>query len=148
MFRAIILYSIIATQLYLTVLVGGGRGPFGLYDSFWSCHCSDPVENTIADPFRPTLLGSGTLKTGDGFEVDEDMCLSPATRKALNLPDICPKKMPLRYLTLLMEGSHVFFHTLNSELPEVSYTCLYRVFQNQGDPRSGFPFQEPIPPRV
>lgn len=149
MLRTVLTYTILASQLYMTLLVGAGRGPFSLYNSYWSCHCADQEtagELTLVDPYSPNLIGeTGYSENG----IDQDICRAPriGDRDDLSSPDICPRKMPLRYLSLLLEGSVIIFSESIPVLPKTTYQCLYTVFQDDHTILSGHPELHLPPPR-
>ena len=107
--------------LYNVLLIGGGRGPFTLYDSFWICHCNEiesleaPAETMAALPaIRGSLVIAGSDVDPVSINSDE-MCRHPAlTEAAVEHPapiaaatdGICKTKLPIKYVTLLLENAH------------------------------------------
>ncbi len=150
---------------YNTLLLAGGRGPFTLYESYWACQCGDSVEE-IAD-FLETSDNAGAAPVLKGAEsqlvhkrytgLHSDICISPdsplfeaagalaETESGQN--EICRKKLPLRYLSLI-GSSYAFIYTafINIlEKPEFDTIVLCSI---PSSALSGFRFSLIDPPRL
>jgi hypothetical protein len=160
--RRITVFLFISVYLYSSLLMAGGRGPFALYEEFWSCHCSDlsseeDNSNEFADLSElPAMRGSISLISSNNGNIadldDPDICRSSNSRKASvevtedaskdpEAPDICKRKLPLRYTDVLISNSlacidPVPFALIKPDIYNIEIFLFYKSSQQAGYPVS------------
>ena len=136
---------LLMAYLYTSLLVAGGRGPFTLYDSFWSCHCSDLYETELEialDSNRPVFLGVSTLFHNGDEPVDDDMCRSRVSRRSdgdEETRDICRRKLPLRYLDVLFTNVLAIPGLTLHRIVKPGYSIAFILPEWKGCPASAYP---------
>jgi hypothetical protein len=168
--RRITVFLFISVYLYSSVLVAGGRGPFALYEEFWSCHCSDlssedDDSKESADLSElPALKGSNPVLSVIKNNIDDlndpDICRSSnstkksgtvinnsKTSKDTEAPDICKRKLPLRYTDVLISNSlacidPIPFALIKPDIHNIEIFLFYKSSQ-----RAGYPVSLLRPPR-
>lgn len=96
---------VVALFLCDAILLGGGHGPFALYRKYWICHCSDlPADSgsrtAARDLLHPSIKKS-RLSGSPVFRSGNEICHA----KQNNGFHVCKRKLPLRYLSILMGGA-------------------------------------------
>lgn len=107
-------YLINFLVIYNAFLINGGRGPFMLNESYWACHCDDAnsVSSEIKEenPLHPAIIGMDNRSaSADSLEI----CFAPRTESENT---VCKKKLPLRYLDLLLSGADIIHSPVISPL--------------------------------
>lgn len=89
---------------YNFLLINGGKGPFTLYASYWTCHCSDTEDLALStdDILEPEIITVSGL--GQRESIDDDICHA---EREPEFNKICKTKLPLRYINLLLSNSFV-----------------------------------------
>lgn len=134
--------------LYNTLLIGGGRGPFALYEDHWSCHCNDLYATVDEKPDPYADLGielevlAGSIREPLIPQNSEELCLSPELTKSSGAEgqnDVCKRKLPLRYMSLLLANAVILAFQSNEIVlnPEPLYwheLHSYALTLLQGNP--------------
>lgn len=145
--------------LYNAVLIGGGRGPFALYEDFWTCHCNDSYtigdeQADEADWQNPDL--SLALKGTDGEAVrssdqsasGDEMCRAPRPSDENAASGVCKRKLPIKYLSLLSVNSAFIFEMTTMTRINPNYLFASLLDDAAQSPLAGRSHNLIKPPRV
>ncbi len=119
----------VTLMLYNTLLLGGGRGPFALYKEHWACHC----DNLYSSNDYSKILNSTEIESDEDAMIsiigsnDESLpyLISSPNENTSNTDDLCKRKQPLKYLSIIASNVMNVANTYSYSLPERQYTTLY-----------------------
>lgn len=143
---------LVLLSLYTGILMGGGSGPFLLYEAFWVCHCSDAQE--VEDYLRNSedgkqieyaLTGVDRLLRLNHDDSPDEFCT--AGDDSSDTYKVCKKKLPLKYLALVLQNIHIM--TVGPErLPlTIIFNLLYTGEDDRNNVLKGYYPITPPPPR-